>query len=250
MYYTLEEISKYQDVDLNLVVTIPEGETTIQKEIFTNDNLNFFMKNVYGKRILIKDCESLQNAFTTFVDYFVYYKTIFQDDLNRLYNAWIQEYNPLDNYDRHENSSVGLKHGETHTISGSGQNSSSKTDTASGTDTTTEIFKNTTEEYESGMNSSNTYTPDRKSTNASLQDGNTVDVLHGETHTISESGSHSDSKTDTASGTDTTTTTSHIRGNIGVMSSQELESREQELRMKMQIENFVKLIVDKFTIMV
>ena len=250
MYYTLEELSNYQDTNLNLVVEIPEGETTVQKEIFTNDNLNFFMRNVYGKRILIKDCESLQDAFTTFVDYFVYYKTIFQDDLNRLYNAWITVYNPLDNYDKYENSSTDLLHGEKHTISGSGEHSLSKTDAASGTDTTTEIFKNTTEEYESGMNSSATYTPDRKSTNASLEDGNTVDVLHGETHTISESGSNSDSKTDTASGTDKTTFTNHTRGNIGVMSSQDLENQEQNLRMKMQIENYVKLIVDKFTIMI
>lgn len=250
MYYTLKELSNYQDNNLKLVVEIDDGETTTQKVIFTNDNFNFFMKNVYGKRILIKDCDSLQDAFTTFVDYFVYYKTIFQDDLNRLYSSWIQEYNPLENYDRQENSSTDLLHGEKHTISGNGQNSLSKTDTASGTDTTTEIFKNTTEEYESGMNSSATYTPDRKSTNASLEDGNTVDVLHGEKHTISESGSHSDSKTDTASGTDKTTISGRTHGNIGVTTSQQMLQSEIDLRMKMQIENFVKLIVDKFTIMV
>lgn len=250
MYYTLEELSNYQDNNLKLVVEIDDGETTTQKVIFTNDNFNFFMRNVYGKRILIKDCDSLQDAFTTFVDYFVYYKTIFQDDLNRLYNAWITDYNPLENYDRQEDSNTNLLHGETHTISGSGQNSLSKTDTASGTDTTTEIFKNTTEEYESGMNSSTTYTPDRKSTNASLEDGNTVDVLHGETHTISESGSHSDSKTDTASGTDKTTISGRTHGNIGVTTSQQMLQSEIDLRMKMQIENFVKLIVDKFTIIV
>ena len=250
MYYTLEEIANYHEIDLNLVVEIPEGETTTQKEIYSNDMLDFFMKNVYGKRILIKDCDSLMNAFASFVDYFTYYKTIFQDDLNRLYNAWITDYNPLENYDRQENSSTDLLHGETHTISGSGQHSLSKTDTASGTDTTTEIFKNTTEEYESGMNSSTSYTPDRKTTNASLEDGNTTDFLHGETHTISESGSNSDSKTDTASGTDKTTISGRTHGNIGVTTSQQMLQSEIDLRMKMQIENFVKLIVDKFTIMV
>lgn len=250
MYYTLEELSNYQDNNLKLVVEIQDGETTTQKVIFTNDNFNFFMKNVYGKRILIKDCESLQDAFDTFVDYFVYYKTIFQDDLNRLYNAWIMDYNPLENYDRQENSSTDLLHGEKHTISGSGQNSLSKTDTASGTDKTTEIFKNTIEEYESGMNSSKTYTPDRKSTNESLQDGNRTDLLHGEKHTISESGSHSDSKTDSASGTDKTTISGRTHGNIGVTTSQQMLQSEVDLRMKMQIENFVKLIVDNFTIMI
>lgn len=250
MYYTLEEIANYHEINLNLVVEIDDGETTTQKTIYTNDMLNFFMQNVYGKRILIKECDSLADAYASFVDYFVYYKTIFQDDLNRIYNAWITEYNPLENYDRQENSSTDLLHGEKHTISGSGQNSLSKTDTASGTDTTTEIFKNTTEEYESGMNSSATYTPDRKSTNASLQDGNTVDILHGEKHTISESGSHSDSKTDTASGTDKTTTSGRTHGNIGVTTSQQMLQSEVDLRMKMQIENYVKLIVDKFTIMV
>ena len=250
MYYTLEELSNYQDTNLNLVVEIPEGETTVQKEIFTNDNLNFFMRNVYGKRILIKDCESLQDAFTTFVDYFVYYKTIFQDDLNRLYNAWITEYNPLDNYDRHEDSSTDTSKEESHSISESGENSNEKSDDISGTDSTTEIFKNTTEEYESGMNSSATYTPDRKSTNASLEKGNTTDTSKEESHSISESGSFSSEKSDDISGTDSTTVSSHIRGNIGVMSSQDLEDQEQNLRMKMQIENYVKLIVDKFTIMI
>lgn len=250
MYYTLEELSNYQDNNLKLVVEIDDGETTRQKVIFTNDNFNFFMRNVYGKRILIKDCDSLQDAFTTFVDYFVYYKTIFQDDLNKIYNAWITDYNPLENYDRQENSSTDLLHGEKHIISDSGQNSSSKTDTASGTDKTTEIFKNTTEEYESGMNASNSFTPARKSTNESLVTGNTTDLLHGETHTISESGSHSDSKTDTASGTDKTTISGRTHGNIGVTTSQQMLQSEVDLRMKMQIENFVKLIVDKFTIMV
>lgn len=249
MFYTLEEISKFQDVDLNLVVEIDDGETTTQKEIFTNDMLNFFMQNVYGKRILIKDCDSLADAYASFVDYFTYYKTIFQDDLNKIYNAWITDYNPLENYDRQENSSTDLLHGEKHTISGSGQHSLSKTDTASGTDTTTEIFKNTTEEYESGMNSSATYTPDRKTTNASLEDGNTTDFLHGETHTISESGSNSDNKIDTASGTDKTTISGRTHGNIGVTTSQQMLQSEVDLRMKMQIENFVKLIVDNFTIM-
>lgn len=250
MYYTLKELSNYQDNNLKLVVEIDDGETTTQKVIFTNDNFNFFMRNVYGKRILIKDCDSLQEAFDTFVDYFVYYKTIFQDDLNRLYNAWIMDYNPLENYDRQENSSTDLLHGEKHTISGSGEHSLSKTDTASGTDTTTEIFKNTTEEYESGMNSSADYTPDRKSTNESLENGNTTDLLHGETHTISESGSNSDSKTDTASGTDKTTISGRTHGNIGVTTSQQMLQSEVDLRMKIQIENFVKLIVDKFTIMI
>lgn len=250
MYYTLEEIANYHEINLNLVVEIDDGETTTQKTIYTNDMLDFFMKNVYGKRILIKDCNSLMDAFASFVDYFVYYKTIFQDDLNRLYKAWITEYNPLDNYDRHENSSTETSKEESHSISESGENSNEKSDEASGTDTTTEIFKNTTEEYESGMNSSKDYTPDRKSTNGSLDDGNTTDLLHGEKHDISESGSFSSEKSDTISGTDNTSVSSHIRGNIGVMSSQELESREQDLRMKMQIENYVKLIVDKFTIMV
>ena len=31
MYYTLEEIANYHEIDLNLVVEIPEGETTTQK---------------------------------------------------------------------------------------------------------------------------------------------------------------------------------------------------------------------------
>lgn len=250
MYYTLEELSNYQDNNLKLVVEIDDGETTTQKVIFTNDNFNFFMRNVYGKRILIKDCDSLQDAFTTFVDYFVYYKTIFQDDLNRLYNAWITDYNPLENYDRQENSSTETSKSESHTISESGENSNEKSDEASGTDTTTEKFKNTTEEYESGMNSSAFYTPDRKIKNESLEDGNTTDLLHGEKHTISESGSFSSEKSDDISGTDSTTMSGRTHGNIGVTTSQQMLQSEIDLRMKMQIENFVKLIVDKFTIMV
>lgn len=250
MYYTLEELSNYQDTNLNLVAEIPKGETTVRKEIFSNANLNFFMKNVYGKRILIKDCDSLSDAFESFVDYFVYYKTIFQDDLNRLYNAWILEYNPIENYDRIEQSETNLLHGETHTIVGSDNYSSNKTDTASGTDTTTEKFKNTTEEYESGMNSSNTFTPTRKTTNDSKENGNTTDLLHGETHTIVDSGNNSNNKTDTASGTDTTSINSRTHGNIGVTTSQQMLQSELDLRMKMQVENFVKFIIDKFTIMI
>lgn len=249
MFYTLKEIANHQEIDLNLVVTITEGETTTQKEIYTSDMLNFFLKHVYGKRILIDDCETLEEAFTSFIDFFTYYKSIFQDDLNRLYQAWIKEYNPIENYDRIEDSSTDLKHGEIHTIVDSGNYSNNKTDTASGTDTTTEIFKNTTEEYESGMNDSNTFTPDKKTTNESKVNGNTTDLLHGEKHTIVDSGNNSNNKTDTASGTDNTTISSRTHGNIGVTTSQQMLQSEIDLRFKMQIEDYIRFIIDKFTIM-
>ena len=90
----------------------------------------------------------------------------------------------------------------------------------------------------------------RKTTNDSKENGNTTDLLHGEKHTIVDSGNNSNNKTDTASGTDTTSINSRTHGNIGVTTSQQMLQSEFDLRMKFELENYLRLIIDKFTIMI
>ena len=182
---------------------------------------------------------------------------------------WKATYNPIENYDRIEEE----------TISGTRDTSGASTDTHSGTDTTTTsgstsgseahtgtdtISDSVTRETEiAGFNSS-TYSDANKET-----ESGTHGTTHGETITTSEQKSGSESvahgevitKTEQNSGSEalahghviqnattgseenSTERESHIHGNIGVTTSQQMLEQELEVAPKLNITNY---IVDSF----
>ena len=101
MYYKLEEIANYDDINLTLTVNETVEEVTTVKTILTSNQIEFFLKNVYGDRILVKDEVNLQNAYNDLLDFFNYYKGLFQEDLQRLYDGWRLKYSPIENYDKY-----------------------------------------------------------------------------------------------------------------------------------------------------
>ena len=157
----------------------------------------------------------------------------------RIFTAANLEYNPIENYNRTELETIADDHTDTH--SGNDVNRSSGTDartlsstnseTNSGTDTQTNLIS----AYDSGT----------------LIDHDKSVLGHG--HAVSNTGSGSDSiaygKTDTLTHGEVIThdgditRSSHISGNIGVTTSQQMLEQEIEISAKL---NVMKMIVDSF----
>lgn len=164
------------------------------------------------------------------------------DKLIAIYKA---EYNPLDNYDRSEEST------HTRTPDLSREISSSASEESSGSSSTDTQRKQTRTTTDSAgdyittvqqsiapedtdtvhLQTQTTTTPTGSSTQTEAYTG---DPDHSETTTGGER-STSGSSTETETGTETTEIESRIHGNIGIMSSQELAEREMALAAKMNI---------------
>ena len=163
----------------------------------------------------------------------------------RIYNAALKEYNPIENYNRTEIETISDDKTETHSGNDvstlSGTDSGSRSQTNSGTDSTTNKIAG----YDS----------------TTLQTHDTSDLLHG--HAISESNSLTHGHIVSDSGSDSMsygkrdtfthgekiehegdiTRENHTTGNIGVTTSQQMLEQEIEVAAKL---NVSKLIVDSF----
>lgn len=281
MYYKLEEIANYDDINLTLTVNETVEEVTTVKTILTSAQIEFFLKNVYGDRILVKDEVNLQNAFNDLLAYFNYYKGLFQEDLQRLYDGWRLYYSPIENYDKYgsiktdykgkEKNELTKKGKETHTETIEGYKDIQEMGTEEHKLTKTGTEKNT--HKESAFNSptslnttgedDTTFTT-RSDTTTSKYGGNTAsdDRITREKYSNNYQRKNSTVYSGTLPSEDRKDTTEksfesrsdevteHTHGNIGVKSSESLLLEEFSLRMKFELENYLRLIVDKFSIMV
>ena len=281
MYYKLEEIANYDDINLTLTVNETVEEVTTVKTILTSNQIEFFLKNVYGDRILVKDEVNLQNAYNDLLDFFNYYKGLFQEDLQRLYDGWRLKYSPIENYDKYGSITTDYKGKEKNELKRTG--SEFHIDEAFGykdiqemgkekhetTKTGDESYKhkeaafNTPTTLNDASEDKTTFT-NRKDSTVSSYGGDTQadDRITREKYSndyqkktsIVYSGElPSEERKDTTEKTFTDRqdeVTEHTHGNIGVKSSESLLLEEFDLRMKFELENYLRLIVDKFTIMI
>lgn len=281
MYYKLEEIANYDDINLTLTVNETVEEVTTVKTILSSNQIEFFLKNVYGDRILVKDEVNLQNAYNDLLDYFNYYKGLFQEDLQRLYDGWRLYYSPIENYDKYGSIKTDYKGKEKNELKRVG--SEFHIDEAFGYKDIQEMGKEKHETTKTGDESIkhkeaafNTPTTlndatEDKTTFTNRKDS-TVSSYGGETQaddritrekysndyqkktSIVYSGElPSEERKDTTEKTFTDRSdevTEHTHGNIGVKSSESLLLEEFDLRMKFELENYLRLIVDKFSIMI
>lgn len=138
------------------------------------------------------------------------------DNFDKMAEALLAEYNPIENYDRYEDTTeardIDKSGGNQSSASGEGSASSGGTNTVGGYNTEHQI---------SAMNS-NDYQKRNK------------DITSPRTDTYSNQSTSSDSSTASGSFDETTdddfTRTSHIHGNIGVTTSQQMIQSEIELR--------------------
>lgn len=202
------------------------------------------------KTAIIRRCGDVEPYYQKPAD-FSLFGTLWFNTHNFLFThaleIWNATYNPIENYDRHEDE----------TITGTKEGSQNSTDTHSGTDTTTTsgsksgsdahtgtdvLTDNVTRENEiAGFNSS-AYSDANKETEIG-----THSTQHGETITKSEQNSGSEALAHghvvTAAGTDSeeteTTRESHIHGNIGVTTAQQMLESEMELASKFWIYDYI-----------
>lgn len=189
----------------------------------------------------------------------------------RIYTASVAEYNPIENYDRYEEEETGGR--RVH----SGADTTSETEQHSGTDSTATTETNTNETdgsisrsvsgTESGTNNQNHNTTNQitafdsnalqthDKTTATAEDTNSATRSGTETETndttITDSKTGSNTITHgeqiTTSGTmqhgeqiaDTGTRESHIHGNIGVTTSQQMLESELEVAPKLNIYDYI-----------
>ena len=198
---------------------------------------------------------------------------------DRIYTAAMAEYNPIENYNRTEVSSETGHGSHSEQSSGSEKHSGTDTETNSGTDTVqhsgtdTSTTNNTTtrtgynaesnsgtdtlttnraafdssslvttgtDSTHFGKNVNNTINEtDRDNGSASVQHGEKVGTTYG--HTLNTK--HGEEITQTAgrSGTDDNTVTrnSHISGNIGVTTSQQMLEQELLVAPKLNVYNYI-----------
>lgn len=281
MYYKLEEIANYDDINLTLTVNETIEEVTRVKTILTSNQIEFFLKNVYGDRILVKDEVNLQNAYNDLLDFFNYYKGLFQEDLQRLYDGWRLYYSPIENYDKYgsittnykgkEKNELTKKGKETHTetiegykdIQEMGKEEHKLTKTGTEKNTHKESAFNSPTSLNTTGEDDTTFTT-RSDTTTSKYGGDTQadDRITREKYsnnyqrknsTVYSGTLPSEDRKDTTEKTFTDRqdeVTEHTHGNIGVKSSESLLLEEFDLRMKFELENYLRLIVDKFSIMV
>ena len=281
MYYKLSEIANYDDINLSLTVNETVEEVTTVKTILTSNQIEFFLENVYGQRILTKDEVNLQNAYNDLIAYFNYYKGLFQEDLQRLYDGWRLYYSPIENYDKYGSIKTDYKGSEKNELKRTG--SEFHIDEAFGYKDIQELGK---EEHKltKGGSEKNTHkeaafnTP--SSLNAASEDettyttrADTTEVKYGgdtqaedritrekysndyqkKTSIVYSGELPSEERKDSNKKTFENrydTVTEHTHGNIGVKSSESLLLEEFSLRMKFELENYLRLIVDKFSIMI
>lgn len=164
---------------------------------------------------------------------------------DKLLAVYMAEYNPLDNYDRREESTHTRTPDLTRATTSSAED---QTDGSSSTDTERKQTHTHTENAGTYRDSTDTSVAPYDSETPKLQtrienaptgSRSDTDSYSGEpdntTTTTSATRTTSGSSTDTETGTDTTEIDSHIHGNIGVMSSQELAEREMKLADQMNI---------------
>lgn len=252
-YYVLDDI-----ID-NIGVTQYELKATnLEKnETDTLANWNYisdYLITKYGDRSIFLTVDAPTNNFL-----FKFYNYIAtrQHNIDMLYTSFMTYYNPVENYNRFENSEISKSGKELHAIGTTGQDTNTinygkkditntygqiKSNTVNGATT------QTTESKISADNSDN-YQPDNMTT-TSMQPININTTTDGRTDTES-----------TAQKTDTTTSTygkkinesleynnradlteSHIHGNIGVTTGAQMIQGELSVRLV----DLVNLILDEF----
>ena len=184
----------------------------------------------------------------------------------RVWEADIAEYNPLDNYNMEENLSndrTEIEYGRTDTRTdnitrtGSGQNSETETDNLTHGKTGTEqnagsaSGSNTDKIY--GFNSSAAVNANEGDSSSSNSNTTTYNTQETDTGTRGTSGTQSETETQSGtveneqSGTDTHSRTYTLTrtGNIGVTTSQQMLQAEREARIWNYFYNFVFPSIDK-----
>lgn len=206
-------IAQIPNNDDTFTITYTRPDNTEIKVLEPNMMYSYFVN--FAEWYLLKP----ESDNRTDYEYFVYMWQIYRDsraeNWKMLFKALFSQYDPIDNYDIHEDTTVTFETGDKtfeHTPDG-------VTDTATVT-------------VESGTGADLPTTSHYVSTYASAEKAFEKSTTAGKTTTTTETEIKSTYTDTTTKEDDTTTTTTHRHGNAGVMTTAEVIRQEAELRKK------------------
>ena len=212
----LVDWAQYNEIDIFEGVTVPDplDAETVKSAIMVRSGL---MTPLYKE----------PRVFQSLVTHWFITKQWTFEHLIKIIQS---EYSPIENYNRHEDSTITLSGTDTVDMEGGNTQTHSGTDTTehSGIDTTAHSGTDTTTEEISAENVG-TYSPDSQS---SLLHGESIDLTHGESidlthgHTITDA---FEDRKDTTTYGKIDTRESDIHGNIGVTTTQQMIEQDLEL---------------------
>lgn len=168
-------------------------------------------------------------------------------EFERIRRTLLEDYNPLHNFDRHEEYTDNTEYGEGTTYSniGGGSDNRTFTSTSDGTITRERLTDEITKRDVSAFNAS-TYSPDEQTTVSGGKNQDTTrEGNYTDNRSLTDSESGSAQKT---SGTDLTHD-GHLYGNIGVTTSQSMAKDEIALRVSNNLYGIMsKMFANEFLI--
>lgn len=234
------------------VIVEREGEEPILVPLFGDGDILHFFKEYWDWEFAyttVGTGDGIEFAVAGLCSEFDDFKQRHQHGVQRAVEAYFADYNPLDNYDRTEQSKRTMEHGE-QIATDYGKQSS--TDYGMTIDSTDHSKLGEQTESGRGINDSgdlvngtgvkttsytSTYDAGEKEDGYTTNEGSTGhkavgESTHGETHGGNDTNKLSGTDTEKHSGTDTEATEAYIRGNIGVTTSQQMLQAEVDLRFK------------------
>lgn len=166
---------------------------------------------------------------------------------NRIYNASLLEYNPIENYNRTEEETISDDHSNEHSGKDITENSGNDVNKASGTDTTsntsTHSGTDTNINSNTAYDANTLYVHDKSELTHGESVSDSGSITHGETNTFThgkkETLTHGEKETFTGE----IVRENHTSGNIGVTTSQQMLTQEIEVASAL---NVMKIMVQSF----
>lgn len=239
----LVDFAQYKGIDIfgGISVPSPLSADTVKSAIMIRSGL---MTPLYQE----------PEVFKALVDHWFIAKSWTIDHLINIIQA---EYSPIENYDRQENSTHTIGGGNKRSYNGSIKDTLSGTDTLTKSGSETEAHTGTDTDAHSGTDTTTNYISAENESN--FQNDSKSDLLHGESigttygHTITDSFTNRQDSTQYGK-TNTRTYTnhyiqdienksdvldSHIHGNIGIVSNQQMIEQELELLRHFDIYGYI-----------
>lgn len=174
---------------------------------------------------------------------------------NRIYNASLLEYNPIENYNRTEIETTTDEHSDTHSGNDVKANTGNDINQSSGTDTTggSEIHSGTDSNVNSNTayDANTLYTHDKSDLTYGQSVATSGSVTHGEKNTFTHGKTETLTHGEKVDFSGEVTRENHTSGNIGVTTSQQMLTQEIEVAAALNVSKImVQSFKDRFCILV
>lgn len=229
--------------------TILESLRTSEVDLSLSDSAGtmFQSADVYialFRYVTFTYCCRMDQTITDFNDSWASYNRLRLPSLRRIYDAMMQDYDPLANYDMIEHGADGRKHGK-ETSKTTPHGTTTETSTTTGKETTTYnrqgADSSSFQPYDQSVSESDTTNPRKTETKTTYANGTYSETEHSYTNdqTATVEGV-------SVSGNDTNEHVMTRKGNIGITSSQQLLEAEISVRQYQMLADYVWKFIKEF----